>query len=135
MIDRSPLIFPPPWAEAWGDDRYGLWAELCVKEVTQRMRWIAPGSFMMGSPEDEPGHRSDESPQHQVTLSEGLWLADTACTQALWQVVTGDNPGRFKGEADLPVEQVSWEDVQAFLGKQQALLPEDSQALLPSEAE
>jgi sulfatase modifying factor 1 len=27
--------------------------------------------------------------QHEVTLSHGFWLADTACTQALWQAVTG----------------------------------------------
>ena len=54
----------------------------------------------------------DEGPQHRVTLTRGFWLADTACTQALWQAVMGANPSHFKG-ADRPVEQVSWDDVQA----------------------
>lgn len=63
MPESYPQIFPPPWAEAWGDDRYGLWAELLVGDVTQRMRWIAPGSFMMG-----------EEPPHEESLTEELWL-------------------------------------------------------------
>ena len=42
-------------------------------------------------------------------------MFDTACTQALWQAVMGDNPSHFKGP-DRPVEQVSWDDVQEFLG-------------------
>ena len=49
-----------------------------------------------------------------MTLTKGFWLADTACTQALWQAVMGENPSSFRG-ADRPVEQVSWEDCQEFL--------------------
>jgi formylglycine-generating enzyme required for sulfatase activity len=41
----------------------------------------------MGSPEAE-AERCDEV-QHEVTLTQGFWLADTACTQALWQAVIG----------------------------------------------
>ena len=54
--------------------------------VNQRMRWIEPGTFLMGSPPDEVGRGVNEL-QHEVTLTRGFWLADTACTQALWQVV------------------------------------------------
>jgi sulfatase modifying factor 1 len=38
----------------------------------------------MGSPAGE-AERSENELQHEVMLSRGFWLADTACTQALWQ--------------------------------------------------
>ena len=106
----------PAWAHAMGRDRYGLWATLRVKDVEQRMRWIAPGRFMMGSPGSEPGRGDDEGPQHEVTLTWGFWLADTPCTQALWQVVMGENPSRFRSP-QRPVEKVSWHAVQGFLAR------------------
>ncbi len=132
---RWPERFPPPFACAWGDDAYGLWAEFEISagSAVQRLRWIEPGSFLMGSPEDEPERQEREGPQHRVTLTRGFWLADTACTQALWQAVTGDNPSRFKG-AERPVEQVSWEDVQGSLRELEGCVP-DCLADLPSEAE
>ncbi len=75
----------------------------------------------MGSPDDEPGRGGDET-CHDVTLTRGFWLADTACTQALWQAVMKDNPSEFKGE-ELPVDSVSWEDCQTFLEQINNLLP------------
>jgi formylglycine-generating enzyme required for sulfatase activity len=136
MADLHPHPFPPPWAEAWGDDRFGLWAALLAGEVTQRMRYLPPGSFLMGSPPDEAQRNGDEGPQHQVTLTQGLWLADTACTQGLWlAVMGGKNPSRFTGDLDLPVEQVSWDEVQEFLAQLQAHLPAGVEAVLPTEAQ
>ena len=137
-VTRYPVVFPPPFASAWGDDRFGLWASFEIRAsqetATQRLRWIEPGSFLMGSPEDEPEREEREGPVHQVTLSRGFWLADTACTQALWQAVMGTNPSSFTGDPERPVEQVSWEDVQEFLGKLEALLPGYA-AALPTEVE
>jgi hypothetical protein len=69
-----------------------------------------------------------------VRLSRGFWLADTVCTQALWQAVTGANPSHFKDDARNPVESVSWDDVQAFLSELNRRVP-GLQARLPSEAE
>ena len=67
----------------------------------------------MGSPPEEQG-RFDNETLHQVTLTEGYWLAETPCTQALWTAVMKDNPSEFKSP-DRPVENVSFEAVQAFL--------------------
>lgn len=106
----------PQWAVAHGEDEFGVWATFRVGEVEQRMRWIAPGMFMMGSPEGEEGRWDDEGPQHEVTLTEGYWVADTPCTQALWVAVVGGNPSRFQSQRR-PVEQVSWDDVQRFLAE------------------
>ncbi|SDW69620.1 formylglycine-generating enzyme family protein [Thiocapsa roseopersicina] len=128
---------PPTWAKRWGWDEYGAWVEFEIEGeggdgVTQRMRWIEPGSFMMGSPEDEPERSDSEGPRHEVAICDGFWLFDTACTQALWAVVTGDDPSVFKGP-DRPVERVSWDDARLFIDSINSRLP--GLALgLPSEA-
>lgn len=141
-----PDPFPPACATAWGDDRYGLWCEITVKGVVQRLRWIEPGAFWMGSTDEErerfaAGDKdwldqvTDESPRHRVRLSEGFWLADTACTQALWQGVTGDNPSTLRVDSNLPVEQVSWGDVATkFLSALTQQLT-GAVAFLPTEAQ
>jgi formylglycine-generating enzyme required for sulfatase activity len=130
--------FRPAWASAMGRDRFGLWAEIDLGEgqerhLVQRLRWIAPGEFMMGSPPDEPGRYENEDPQHRVTLTQGYWLFDTPCTQVLWEAVMGDNPSRFKSPTR-PVEQVSWDDCQVFLERLNERIP-DLWLSLPSEAQ
>jgi len=120
------------------DAAFGVYADLTVatghRRATQRFRWIEPGRFRMGSPEDEPERFGNEGPRHWVTLTQGFWLADTACTQALWQAVTGANPSRFTGNVARPVERVSWDDVQGFLRRLEDLVP-GCRADLPTEAE
>lgn len=107
--------------------------EINVGGVTQRFVWIEPGSFLMGSPEDEPDRYNDEA-QHEVTLSRGYWLADTACTKAFWQAVTGYNPGHSNGHSRNPVTNVSWNDVQRFIGELRRRVT-GLAVRLPSEAE
>ncbi|WP_064031093.1 MULTISPECIES: formylglycine-generating enzyme family protein [Methylomonas] len=120
--------------EPFGEDQYGLYADLTVNHVTQRFRWIEPGSFMMGSPPDE-AERTDYETQHPVTLTQGFWLADTAVTQALWlAVMHSENPSYFKDNPNNPVEQVSWEDAQTFIARLNESVP-GLQAQLPSEAQ
>jgi formylglycine-generating enzyme required for sulfatase activity len=137
-----PRPFPPPWACAWGDDRYGLWADFEVGDgepaLVQRMRWVEPGQFMMGAKEGEADSQAHEHPQHPVTISSGFWLANTACTQGFWQAIMGKNPSHFNdnnhGGPNHPVEHVSWIDIQAFLRQLQAILPA-CHVGLPTEAE
>ncbi len=105
-----------------GIDRiHGLFADLLAYGLTQRFRWIPPGEFWMGSPDDEPEPEcyADEGPRHRVRLSQGFWLADSACTQALWQALMGGNPSDFKGDDQRPVENVSFDEVQQFLTRLQ----------------
>lgn len=128
-----PSVFPAVWASEWGEDELGLYLDLDYQNVTQRFRWIAPGTFLMGSPEFELERRENET-QHGVTLTQGFWLADSACTQALWEAVLGDNPAQFKDTPDHPVESVSWDDIQRFIQTLNAQLP-DLHARLPTEAE
>jgi formylglycine-generating enzyme required for sulfatase activity len=122
----------PSWAHRFGRDKYGLYADFKVKGVTQRMRWIMPGKFMMGSPQSEP-ERLDDEQQHKVILTRGFWLAETACTQALWLAVMEDNPSSFKGD-DRPVDSVSWNDAQAFIKNINTDIP-SLELHLPTEAQ
>lgn len=133
---RLAALEKPAWASAIGRDRFGLWAETRVGEVRFRMRWIAPGRFVMGSPEDEPGRQSWEGPQHEVTITRGFWLGETPVTQALWKAVTSESPSHFKG-ADRPVENVSWEDCRERLiaGLNEAIGEDEGRFRLPTEAE
>ncbi len=91
---------------------------------------IPAGEFMMGS---ENG-RDDEKPVHKVRISQPFEMGKYQVTQEQWQAVMGDNPSYFKGEANLPVEQVSWDDVQEFLKRLNAK-NNGYQYRLPTEAE
>lgn len=122
--------------DGYGIDRYGVFVDLEVAGTPQRLRHLPPGRFLMGSPADELGRYSTEGPQHEVTLTRGFWLADTCCTQALWlAVMGGKNPSHFKDDPNLPVDSVSWDDVQSFLGRLQRQLPAGVKAVLPTEAQ
>ena len=77
--------------------------------------WIAPGTFVMGSPVSEVGRYSGEV-QHTVTLTQGFWMSDHETTQSEYQLVMGSNPSNWRG-LNLPVEQVSWDDAVAYCKK------------------
>lgn len=127
-----PPQFPERFAIEWGHDEYGIFQSFAVDRVVQRMRWIPPGLFVMGSPKDEMGRYDDEI-QHRVELTQGIWLGNTPVTQALWEAVMGSNPSKFKGEAR-PVETVSWDDCQEFITRLNGRVP-GLDARLPTEAE
>ena len=74
---------------------------------------IPPGEFMMGSEKGDP----DEKPVHKVMISKPFYLGKYEVTQAQWQEVMGTNPSHFKGDANRPVERVSWKMVQEFINK------------------
>lgn len=96
--------------------------------------YINPGTFIMGSPKDEPGRSPDEA-QHQVTLTHGYYMQTTPVTQGQWKAVMGENPSWHSNCGDdCPVENVSWNDAQAFIKKLNALEDTD-RYILPTEAQ
>jgi sulfatase modifying factor 1 len=131
----SPVHFPSPWASSWGEDACGLWLTFSLNGIRQLFRWIRPGSFLMGAPEEETeGYfLPSKEPQHEVRLPQGFWLAETVVTQELWQMVMKSNPSGFSGPQH-PVERVSWLDAQHFLQRLNALII-GLTARLPTEAE
>ena len=83
--------------------------------VKLEMVLIPAGKFMMGSPESEVGRKDNET-QHEVTLTKPFYMGKYEVTQEQWQAVMGNNPSSVK-VARLPVNNVSWNDCQDFIGK------------------
>jgi formylglycine-generating enzyme required for sulfatase activity len=91
---------------------------------------VLPGSFAMGSPQDEYPRGADES-EHQRNIRRAFWLAETELTNAVWNKVMG-KPTSIAGPADHPAAGLSWDDCQEFLAKFNV---EGGAFRLPSEAE
>ncbi len=103
--------------------------------------WIAPGQFIMGSPGSDPDITSDEQPQTTATLSKGFFIGKYEVTQGEYLAVTSSNPSGFPGDANLPVESVSWTQATNYcrlLNIREAMagrLPAGYAYRLPTEAE
>jgi formylglycine-generating enzyme required for sulfatase activity len=93
---------------------------------------ISGGTFVMGSPNEEKDRGLDEGPQHLVTISQPFYMGKYEITQAQWKAVMGSNPSFWKGD-NLPVEMVSWDDIQTFVQKINQL--GEGTFRLPTEAE
>ena len=125
----------------YGVDSIGRFADLAAiaaatgQIVQQRMRWILPGTFMMGSPIGEDG-RFEREVQRHVTITEGFWMFDTPCTQGFWELIVGRNPSII-ADPQRPVEQISWDDVQEFTHELNDRVSKESwgRFRLPTEAE
>ncbi|WP_334311637.1 SUMF1/EgtB/PvdO family nonheme iron enzyme [Dolichospermum planctonicum] len=115
--------------------------------VTLEMVSIPGGTFKMGSPENEEGYRSSQSPQHKVTVPP-FFMGKYSVTQQQWRVVAAlekvnidlkSDPSHFKGDGstsltnNLPVERVSWNDAQEFCARLSRMANKTYR--LPTEAE
>jgi hypothetical protein len=122
LIERGLLL-----ADFLGKKRY-------ISPILKAIFVLIPaGTFMMGSPEDEPG-RKDHETLHQVTISKPFYLQTTPVTQGQWKQVMGNNPSHYRGDDNLPVEGVSWNNVQEFILKLNKMEGTDKYRL-PTEAQ
>lgn len=65
-----PEEFPEAWASDWGEDEFGSWMAFTLQRRAAGVPgWCEPGTFLMGSPTDEPERKSfgNDETQHQVT--------------------------------------------------------------------
>jgi len=85
--------------------------EIFTNSIGMKFKLIPAGEFMMGS-----GIHSSEKPIHKVTINEQFHLGTYSVTQREWKALMGTNPSYFRGD-DLPVVNVSWDDVQKFIKK------------------
>jgi len=115
--------------------RHGLPVEV-VDMAGIHYRLIPPGTFLMGSPDDEPGHWEGEI-QHTAMIPRPFYLSATEITQAQWKRVMPDRPlaSSFHGE-QRPVEEVTWYDAVRFTRRLCEInkVPEGTYRL-PTEAE
>ena len=94
---------------------------------------VPAGTFAAGSPVGEQDRQTDESPQHEVTISQPFYIGVGEVTQAQWEALMGGNPSHHGGNPNHPVEQVSWIDCQDFIQALNAL--GQGTLRLPTEAE
>ena len=84
------------------------------------MVYIEGGNFDMGAtPEQGMYAAFDEKPSIQTTIG-NYYIGEAPVTQALWTAVMGDNPSHINGD-NLPVERVSWNECEEFIGKLNAI--------------
>lgn len=103
--------------------------------TTMEIVWIPGGSYQMGRYLGEQDSRSDESPQHLVTLP-GFWMSNHEVTKAQWEAVMGTRPWASQvpyDHPDTPAVFVSWYDAKEFTEELSALT--GKQFRLPSESE
>jgi formylglycine-generating enzyme required for sulfatase activity len=135
---RSVLATQPPSSFRGGSAGEG-------REVDGiKVCWCPPGSFVMGSPPDEPERRPGED-QVEVTLTRGFWTSKYEATQSQWKRVIGKLPGDLTAELiegdDFPVGNVNFAEAEAFCQKlsersrKSGVLPEDWEFRLPTEAQ
>ncbi|MEO3690254.1 P-loop NTPase fold protein [Roseateles paludis] len=147
--ERRQLWRGPMLAEGYAyemhlgaDERFGVYLDLIAGatddrvETRQRLRWVPPGEFVMGSPTNEDGRDPAEGQLRTVELTRGYWIADTACTQGLWRAVMQDeDPRAWLPKLDrLPVQGVSPQMAELFCQRLAAQYF-GSEVRLPSEAE
>jgi formylglycine-generating enzyme required for sulfatase activity len=77
--------------------------------------WIPPGTFWMGSPEEEPGRYENEEPRHRVTLTRPFYFGVYPMTLQQHQEllgVLGPDEALLGSRADHPICDISWEAAQ-----------------------
>ena len=114
-------------------------------DVELDLIWIEPGTFIMGSPENEIGHIVGIYPygetQHSETIQYGFWLGKYEVTHEQYKAIMGENPSEFTGGGKKPVENVNWYNAMSFCEKLTARekeagrLPAGYKYTLPSDVE
>src|SRR5271156_1417492 len=129
--EPSPVVAPGP--------RPG---QVKVDQATeQRYVWIPPGRFTMGCSPGDTECFDNEKPAHEVTLTKGFWLGQTAVTVGAWKRyraavgkaalptadALGKNLNEASGDDNMPAVIVTWDEAKSYC--------EWSGGRLPTEAE
>ncbi len=94
---------------------------------------IPSGTFIMGSPPEEPFRGSSET-RHQVTISKPFYMQTTEVTVKQWRSVMGHRKLVFQKDSDnMPVTRVSWFDCMKFIERLNRM--GQGKYRLPTEAE
>ena len=108
-----------------------------LKGISFVMIPVEGGTYTMGGTSEQESDEEYDKPTHLVTLS-SFYIGQTEVTQGLWQAVMETNPSMFKNGNNYPVESVSWNDCQLFIGILNSLLSDQlagKRFALPTEAQ
>ncbi len=100
------------------------------KKTKMKFCWIPAGEAQLGSPKEEQDYiaktffdgsryewlEDEAEAVRGIHKSNGFWMGKYPVTQSQWKTVMGNSPSMFKG-ANLPVEQVDWNNCQDFMKK------------------
>jgi len=120
------------WMSDNGEDTAGAWAQLRIGTATARLRLLPAGTFIMGSPASELGRGASEV-QHQIHLTQAVWMAETETTRGMYAAALGQDPPDA-AEAALPVTGLSQGQAEEYCAALGALL-HGPEVRLPTEAE
>ena len=127
-MEKSAVVAPSSGQSAPSKGKTNFTEDYGIEMV-----FVEGGTFQMGATSEQGSDaEADEKPVHSVTLSD-FYMGKYEVTQAQWKAVMGKNPSHFTGDDNLPVERVSWEDVQEFIQKLNTLTGKTYR--LPTEAE
>jgi len=135
MVAAPPAV--APFSSAKARELQESWARHLGRPASfenslgMKFMLIPPGKFIMGSPKDEEWHQAAEV-QHAVSITGPFYMGATEVTQKQWSALMGKNPSFFTGD-DLPVETVTWLQVEEFCRKLSAR--EGRRYRLPGEAQ
>ena len=100
---------------------------------------VEPGTFVMGDEEEFNEYGWAEKPKHEVTISKRFWLGEFPVTRIQWQHVMGYKSYEYTGGINRPIENITWEEAQAFCKKMNerfgGQLPDGYEFFLPTEAQ
>ncbi len=113
-----------------------------TNSVGMKMVLVPGGSFVMGSPEGEPGRRPDEGPAGEVAVSGPFYVAATEVSNGQFTAVMGKSPAvhprRRRNPGQTPVDSVTWDEAAEFCRRLTAKEPDRRAGWgyrLPTEAE
>lgn len=110
-------------------------ASYMIGGVDFNMILVEAGSFTMGS--DNSNVAFNESPAHQVTLTQDYLIGETEVTEALWNAVMG----KSGGSSTLPKTSVTWQQCSNFteklteLAREQGIIDNTVRFAMPTEAQ
>lgn len=96
------LVTCPKWADNFGYDGFGAYADILVGSSGQRFRFVEMGAAGSGM---------------------GLWVGDTLASQALWTEAKMTNHSYRRGDPHRAVERVTHDEASAFAASLGARLP------------